>query len=160
MELEILKYKIPIAIGVALTAIKEFFGVYVFNEWHIAGFVFIAVFFDTFTGVWKAAKRKEIHSGAYGKVIEKAVLYFVVMILAHVLTNFTQEPGFAEHLRWVRYAIYFTLISREVLSAVENIEDIRPGTFPAWLVVRLRAVEATGDPRKLTESDNDNNHHL
>ena len=155
MSAEVIKYKVPVAVGTTAAVFKDIFHVYIFNEWHIAGFVFIAVFFDTLTGVWKAAKRKQINSNAYGKVIEKCVLYFVVLILAHILTNFTQEPGFSEHLRWVRYAVYFTLISREVLSSVENIEVIRPGTFPAWLITRLRNVEATGDPTKLTKRDNE-----
>jgi phage-related holin len=156
---DLLKYKLPIAIGALFTAIKELFGVYIFTEWHIAGFVFVAVGVDTLTGVWRAAKRKQINSAAYGRIIEKVILYFLCMVLAHVLTNFTSEPGFAEHLRWVRYAVYFTLISREVLSSVENIEAIRPGTFPEWLTIRLKKAHDTGDIRDLIAKKDENDNH-
>lgn len=146
---DLLKYKLPVAVGAIFTAMKELFGIYFFAEWHIAGFVFVAIFVDTITGVWRAAKNKTINSHAYGRIIEKIILYFLCMVLAHVLTNFTSEPNFAEHLRWVRYGVYFTLISREVLSSVENIEYIRPGTFPGWLTVRLKKANISGNPRDL-----------
>lgn len=98
------------------------------------------VFADTFTGVWKAKKKGEaITSKAFSKTVTKVMLYFLTIIMCHVIdTQFLNVSWLpASVLQLVAGFIAFI----EFKSVMENVSDILGVPLWSWIKQKLNRTE-------------------
>lgn len=116
----------------------DFFRIYVFSDWEFVKWLAVLMVVDTALGIIKHWFTKDISSKGYGMVGKKLIVYSAVMILAHVLSNFTVKNLPVTTLQWFGSFGCTVLMVREGLSIIENIEAILPGFFPKSIVSRLK----------------------
>lgn len=112
---------------------------YVFADWEFLKFLTIAVVIDTLLGYYKHWKAKTLSSIGSNGLIEKFVLYSIVLVISHVMANFTvggePMPG-AKYFTWLAYS---GMMIREVLSVFENLGEICPTLPIKGILKRLRS---------------------
>lgn len=139
------KFKLPIllsAMGAPLLAIVE---KYIFSDWEFLFFLFVLMFLDTATGIWKHWLKGTVSSQGFGGVIVKTIVYGVFLIVIHVFVSFPKKPLVAELLVWLENVGYLAIIVREGISIIENLEAIKPGLIPKWLTKRLKDFDEHGN---------------
>ena len=122
--------------------IAEFLQMYVVGDCHWVLYLAVLMTLDTLLGFTKHWMTHTVSSKGWGDVGIKLLLYSAVLILGHVLGNVEVAAGTGTaHLTWFKTFACIFLILREALSIVENIEEIKPGFFPKWLVKRLYVIQ-------------------
>lgn len=111
---------------------------YVFSDWAFLKYLIVLVTIDTILGVVKHYKTKDLSSKAFGDLGSKLLVYTSVMIMANVLTHFSVGGEEQTYLQWFGTFCCTSLIIREALSIIENVEAIFPGFFPKWIIKRLQ----------------------
>jgi phage-related holin len=134
--------KVVIMAMTSWAAISAIFNKYIFADWDFGFVLALFVLLDTSTGIWKAWKLKRVSSHKLGGVFTKIVLYAVVLMVVHGLTNFSG----GDRLLWVKDGVYLGLLVREGLSILENVSRINPNLVPKWLLVRLSEFDEQGKP--------------
>ena len=129
--------KMIILLAAPLTPLLEVIEKYVFGDWEFVKFLVVAMALDTVLGFVKHWIRKDISSKAWGMISRKVVIYAAVLILAHIMCNFKIGNQVVESFIWFRYFACSALMVREAISIIENIEEISPGFFPAWVIKKL-----------------------
>ncbi len=135
------KYYFSFIIAFPVSYIADFVERYVFGDCHWVIYLAVLVVLDTILGFTKHWLSNTVSSRGWGDVGVKLLLYSSVLILGHVLghVEVAAESGTSQ-LSWFKTFSCIFLIVREALSIVENIEEIKPGFFPAWLVKRLYVI--------------------
>ena len=66
----------------------------------------------------------------------KLIIYSALLIVSHVLGNFTVEGGNIESYTWFKSVVCNALIIRESISIVENTSKLYPNLVPrsTWLI--------------------------
>lgn len=137
--LEAAAWKFAVVGSTIITGFQAIVNHYILNhsEWIQA--IMMAVACDTITGVWKSLENRKFSSYRLGAVFTKIILY---ALLIRVFMDVEQIPSvIAKAFAQMGYG---TILVRETLSLVENVEAIRPGTFPKWFVKRLDDFDNTG----------------
>lgn len=106
---------------------------YVFNHSGWVQAIMIAVCIDTITGVWKSIKNRTFNSYNFGSLMIKAIVYALFVFVLGGLWQVEHETS-----KLIANLGYSAILFREALSVVENIEDIRPGSVPAWITDKLK----------------------
>lgn len=130
-----------VLLGFTLAPFMTFIEKYLFSDWEFLGWVFLFVFLDTLTGVWKAIKRKDLNSKSFGGVVIKIIVFSIFLIVIHALKDFTVGGKSSGWFDWVDNAAYGTLMVREAISIFENLAIIAPNFFPVKWIDRLRGIE-------------------
>jgi phage-related holin len=107
---------------------------------------------DTVTGIWKARKNNSLETGVMAKLLTKAALYAITFFLGYTLTIVTDQWGFAQVFTFAGYSLHYFMIARESLSILENMEEIKPGSTPAWLMKYFKVYVKTGKTPENTAS--------
>lgn len=139
-----------------LTIFRELFAKYIFNDWQFFGFLFVLMTADTFFAMMKVIRTDGWRSLSFAKVDRfwiKGLLYFGVLVLAHILGNFLIHGKPFSYFTWVEYFLCSYMIAREGFSVAKNINSISPGTVPIWLIERLDKFQKTGNVKDLTKDD-------
>jgi toxin secretion/phage lysis holin len=140
------KMKLPLLLAAIWLPILGIIEKYLFSDWDFLVFLFIVIALDTVTGVWKHFKKGTVSSQGFGGVIIKTIIYGMFLILVHALVSFPNKPAAAQDIADLLELFgYSGMIFREGLSVIENIEEIRPKTFPSWLIKRLKNFDENGD---------------
>lgn len=127
---------------------------YIYSDWEFAGFLVTLVVVDSVLGFYKAWKSKSISSRAFGRVMEKVLLYSCALIAGHVVTVvFSSKPLMAGIFEWFNNLLLAGIVVRESLSIFENIAEIKPGLLPAWLMKRFRLFDDSGKLKDLIEGE-------
>ena len=128
-------------VSIPLSPIAELFERYVFGDWEFVKFLTVLIFLDTVLGFLKHYLAHDVDSRAFAMIAKKLIAYSAVMILSHVLSNFAVGGEAVESFVWFRYFACSALMVREGISIIENLEDIMPGFFPAWVIRRLKGFD-------------------
>jgi len=142
-------------IASTLSYFKIALGDYVFNDWQYLGFLTVLVTIDTILGTYKAIKNKSLESKAYGRVLEKVLLYASVLVVAHVMTRFTIAGRESGLLNWFDDLMLTAIMVREAISIMENIAEIKPDLLPTWLMKRFKKFDETGKLKDLINGDDE-----
>lgn len=137
--------------AVSLGTIKSIVEKYIFSDWEFLMFLVVLVACDTILGFYKAWKSKTIESKAWGQVIEKFLLYSMVLIVANVLTKFTVNGDTSSIFNWIDDVFFGALLVREAISILENIGEIKPDFLPAWILKRLKKFDDSGKVKDLID---------
>lgn len=81
---------------------------------------------------------KDVSSEGFGMIAKKLIVYSAVMILSHVLANYSVDGSAITTLQWFRTFSCSFLMVREALSIVEKIEAVLPGFFPESIINHLK----------------------
>lgn len=122
--------------------IAELIERYVVGDCHWVVYLAVLMVLDTILGFTKHWITHTVSSKGWGDVGIKLLLYTAVLILGHTLGSAEIAAGTGTgHLAWFKTFSCVFLMVRETISIVENIEEIKPGFFPRWLVKRLYIVQ-------------------
>ena len=130
--------KTVIAVSISLAAINDAFREYFFQDWQFAYYLAILILIDTILGLWRNLKSRTISSRGFARFFEKVALYFIVLILTHVLTHFRIEGEPVRLLGWIDDSFFVAMIIREAISILENIAVIYPELIPNSLLNKLK----------------------
>lgn len=120
-----------------LTAVSEGFQ-YVYQDWEFAKWIAIAIFIDTFLGVWKHLVHKDASSESFfSRFTKKIVIYIFLMILSNFASHATVEGSTVGAMQWIGTYICVFMMVREIFSIIENIQAIYP-IFPKNFVKRMK----------------------
>lgn len=138
---------ISIAIlALPLSFLQEIFQTYIFRDWEFAKFLVVAVIVDTMCGLIKSIVLNNVSSSAWGMIAKKIIIYSAVLILSHVMANFSIAGKKIISFEWFQYFACSALLIREAISIVENIAVIFPGLLPTSILKRLKDFNSrTGD---------------
>lgn len=141
-------------VSLPINAVLNFCSVYIFSDWAFVRYLLVAIVLDTVLGFIIHWRDKDLSSKAYGMIAKKLITYSAVLILSHIVTKFTINGQPVETLAWFGTFACTSLMVRETLSIIENIEDIYPGFFPKSIIKRLKMFDSeTGD--RLHKNKND-----
>ena len=129
----------------ALSLITAFFAKF-FGEMDLTvlGILILVTTLDTATGIWKAKKNRNMETGVMAKLLTKAALYAITFLLGYTLTIVTDQWGFSHFFTFAGYSLQYFMIARESLSILENMEEIKPGSTPGWLMKHFKVYVKTG----------------
>ena len=136
------KYLCSFFVALPVSWLAEFLEHYVFGDCHWV--IYLAVLFsvDAILGFTKHWLNGTTSSKGFGDAAIKLLLYTAVLILGHVFGHVEAAAGGqSQNLTWFKTFSCVFLMVREGISIVENIEEIRPGFFPKWLVKRLYVIQ-------------------
>lgn len=121
---------------------------YVFADWQFLIFLLILVGIDTALGLVHAFNKSQLDSNGFGQVIKKLTIYFILLILSHVLVHFTVDGHENVLFSWFNTAVYSSLMTREAISIVTNLGKLYPGLVPPFIVKRLKDFDENGTERQ------------
>jgi len=128
--------------GWALAPIIQFINKYVFSDWEFLKFLFVICSVDTILGFLKAMKYREVSSKGFAMVFKKIMVYTSVLIVTHVLMNFTINNKGLILFGWFDSVIFSAIVVREAISIFENIASIDPTLIPASILKYLKQFNA------------------
>jgi phage-related holin len=131
--------KLTVLCSVAYTTTQAFLEDYVFTHSGWVEVIVFAVIGDTITGIIKSVKQKKFSSYKFGALMVKGVIYGLFVLILGGLYKVENDT-----MRLLATLGYSAIVVREVLSFVENVEIIRPNTFPKWLISRLEHFDEEG----------------
>ncbi len=136
------KIKCTFFAAIPFSFLAEVLERYVVGDCHWVLYLAVLMALDTLLGFTKHWLTNTVSSKGWGDVGTKLLLYSSVLVLGHVLASVELAAGTGTaHLAWFKTFACVFLIVREALSIVENIEEIKPGFFPKWLVKRLYIIQ-------------------
>ena len=142
-------------IALPISPFVELFERYVFGDWEFVKWLIVLVCVDTGLGFIKHWMSKDISSKAYGMIAKKLIIYSGVLVLSHVMANFSIAGSIVDSFVWFRYFACTALMVREALSIIENVEEICPGFFPKAVINKLKGFDnTTGKKEVNNESTN------
>jgi phage-related holin len=112
-------------------------------SWELTIALMSMVLMDTGLGFLKHLKLKTVSSSGFSGFMIKLLLYWCILKVGNWLSLI---PFFGMS----GDVIICGMMVREAISIAENIEVIRPGTFPQWIVKRLKDFDDDG---KVNESN-------
>ncbi|MCA8831965.1 bacteriophage holin [Hymenobacter pini] len=110
---------------------------YLFDDWQFLGFLMVLIVVDTITGVFRSWRQRQVSSRAFSRIFTKVLIYLALLVLAHVMTNFTVHGKVNVLFQWFDTFIYSAMMAREALSLLENLAGIEPTLIPKALLKRL-----------------------
>lgn len=139
-----------------LTIFRELFAKYIFNDWQFVGFLFVLITADTIFATLKVIRTQGWRSLSFKeseRFLIKCFLYFGVLVLAHVLGNFTIHGKPFTYFTWVEYFLCSYMIAKEGFSVAKNINSVGPRFVPDWLIDRLDKFQGSGILKDLVKDD-------
>jgi phage-related holin len=136
--------RITVFLAGCLSIISEFVNEYMFCDWQFFTYLTILMFLDLILGVWKHIILETISSAGWGKAIKKFVIYGIVLILAHVMENYSINGTKNILFAWMPIMMYSILMVKESISILENIGVIYPNFIPKWLLSKLKEYDKNG----------------
>ena len=99
-------------IALPLSPLLELFERYVFGDWEFVKWLIVLVCVDTVLGFVKHWLSKDISSKAYGMIGRKLIIYSCVLILSHVMGNFSIAGQVVDSFGYKSFFILEKLISQ------------------------------------------------
>lgn len=132
------KLAIMFLVAMPVSAILEFINKYLYHDTDYLIFLGVLIALDTILGFCKHWITGDVSSQGFADFGKKILLYASVLILSNVLMHFTINGAAPIYTSWFGTFSCTMLMVRESISIVENIEAIRPGFFPLWVIKRLK----------------------
>jgi len=139
-----LKIELFFMLGWVCAAIGMLFEKYIFADWEFFIFISILVIIDFIMAVYGAWKRKAISSSKFSKIINKMLIYSLVLIATHAISHFKIGGKDLMILNWVQIGIYTSMMVREFLSILENAGALG-FIVPKFFLKRFEAFDETGE---------------
>ncbi len=144
------KLKIVMMAGVLGSPFIRLFEKYIFNDWQFLIFLVIIIFCDTAVGFIKHYLKNSISDAGFGKFFKKIIIYGFTLHLCHILTHYQVNGAVNAIFNWVDDMIYAAIMTREAISILQHLGEIKPDLLPSWILKRLKKFDETGDIKNLT----------
>lgn len=131
-------------LSLPLSLIIDVFEQYIFKDWVFLVYLIVLIFIDSILGLAKAWRKNQVSSSGWKMIFTKLIMYFTVLILAHVIANFSVAGNSIIIFQWVQTFICCAIIVREAISIMENIGEIYPNLLPKWILAKLKEFDETG----------------
>ncbi len=131
--------------GVLVSPFLSWIEKYIFNDWEFLIFLTTAVSIDTVLGLIKSWKRGNISSKGCGGIIYKMISYSAILVILHIMSNFTIDKNSFTVFSYVKVLGYSSLIVKEAISIVENIACINNTFLPKWILKKLQQFDDKGE---------------
>lgn len=143
-------FYLPIILSIPLSfsTTASFIEQYVFRDWEFLKYLMILVVIDTVVSWIYHLKNKDFSSKGFGMIAIKLIIYSSLLIVSHVIGNFTVEGGSIESYTWFRSVVCNALIIRESISIVENASKLYPGLVPQRIKKYLDDFDENGSLKK------------
>lgn len=138
----------PILIALPLSPIVDWIEKYIFKDWEFLKFLVVLIIVDTLISWVFHLKQKDFSSKGFGMILTKIFVYGCLLIVAHVLGEYTIDGQTTTTFTWFRSLMCTALIVRESISIVENSGKINPSLVPVWVRKYLREFDENGFLRK------------
>lgn len=146
--------------GHALSPVVQFVEKFLWNDWDFVVSLAVMVTLDTICGLWRAWREGSISSKALGRVFIKIIVYAIVLIAVHSLTNFTvhgeRNSIIAAIIPYFDAVCYGSIMIREALSIVENLSKLGHKVLPNFILKRLTDFDENGLPTKAGQKTENN----
>lgn len=131
-------------------AIPALIDKYIFRDWHFATALLIAIGVDTIIKLISEFKKGTLHSGKFGKLFMKLVVYGLALIVVHNINDYLMEQGkdlpyFIDLVKYMGAAIYLGMLFRELLSINENMAALGFRLLPKFITKRLETFDTEGN---------------
>lgn len=142
-----LSFYFPILLSVPLSfpLATQFIEKYIFRDWEFLKYLMILIVVDTLVSGAYHLKNKDLSSKGFSMIMTKLIVYSAILIVSHVIGNFTVEGGNVEVYTWFRAVACNALIIRESLSIVENAGKLSPSLVPQRIRKYLSDFDEFGD---------------
>ncbi len=137
-------YGLQLTVTLAAAGLLKWLEKYIFGDWEYMLFLLLLIVGDTLLGFYLAWRSHTIESRAWAKIVEKLITYFSLLIVCHILADYTIDGQKFEYFAWAKHLGYSALIVRESISIIENAGKIRPNLLPTWILKRLQKFDKTG----------------
>ncbi|MEI7585571.1 phage holin family protein [Runella sp.] len=127
-----------------LKTLLEIVNIYLFDDWQLLASLLIITHIDTILGVWLATIRKQISSKGFSGYFIKHIVYMLLLIAFHVLTNLKIKGKPVVFFFWINNAFCVAILVRELISIVEKVGAIKPDLIPPWILSYLKKFDSTG----------------
>lgn len=131
-------------LSLPLSLIIDLFEQYIFKDWTFLIYLIVLVFIDSLLGLAKAWRKNQVSSHGWKMIFTKLIMYFTVLILAHVVANFSVAGNSIIIFQWVQTFICCAIIVREAISILENVGEVYPNLLPKWILAKLRDFDEHG----------------
>lgn len=144
-----LSFYFPILLSVPLSfpLATQFIEKYIFRDWEFLKYLMILIVIDTLVSWVYHIKNKDFSSKGFSMIITKLFIYSAILIVSHVMGNFTVEGGNVEIYTWFRAVVCNALIIRESISIVENAARVSPTLVPQRIRKYLSDFDEFGDKK-------------
>jgi phage-related holin len=115
-----LYFPVLLSIPISFSNTASFIEKYVFRDWEFLKYLMILIVIDTLVSWVYHIKNKDFSSKGFSMIITKLFIYSAILIVSHVMGNFTVEGGNVEIYTWFRAVVCNALIIRESISIGEN----------------------------------------
>lgn len=138
----------PLLVAIPLSPIVDLIEKYIFKDWEFLKFLVVLIIVDTLISWVFHLKQKDFSSKGFGMILTKIFVYGCLLIVAHVLGEYTIDGQTTTTFTWFRSLMSTALIVRESISIVENSGKINPNLVPVWVRKYLREFDENGFLRK------------
>lgn len=142
-----------LSIPVSFSNTASFIEKYVFRDWEFMKYLLILIVVDTAVSWIYHIKNKDFSSKGFSMIITKLFIYCAILIVAHVVGNFTVEGGNVEVYTWFRAVVCNALIIRESISIIENAAKVNPTLVPQRVRKYLYDFDEFGDKKPKKENN-------
>lgn len=132
------KFPVIFLVSVPLSGFLDFVAKYIYHDTDYLIWLCVLITLDTVLGVIKHWIKSDISSDGFGAFGKKILIYSSVLILSNCMMHFTIEGSAPVYTSWFGTFCCSYMMVREALSIVENIEAIKPGFFPLWVIKKLK----------------------
>lgn len=137
-------FPIFLSIPISFSNTTLFIEQYVFRDWEFLKYLMILIVVDTLVSWVYHIKNRDFSSKGFAMIITKLIIYCALLIVSHVLGNFTIEGGSIESYAWFKSIICNALIIRESISIVENTSKLCPNLVPSRIKKYLADFDENG----------------
>ena len=148
-------FYLPILLSVPLSWVSaiSFVEKYIYSDWEFLKYLMILIILDTIISWVYHLMIKDFSSKGFGMIAIKLLIYSALLIVSHVIGNFTVEGGNVEVYAWFRAVVCNALIIRESISIIENAAKVNPSLVPQRVRKYLADFDEKGSPKKNEELD-------
>lgn len=136
--------KTKIALTILLATPIHYLEIYIFSDWAFVIFMLVLVGIDVLCATLKLWKNKSISSTDFGLILLNCIIYAMVLVVAHVLTNVAIHGEKIIIFKWIDYVVYSGILVHVSISIFEKITYLKPGFFSSAILKRLKQFDAEG----------------
>lgn len=141
-------FPIFLSLPLSFVSTTAFIEEYIFSDWEFLKYLMILIIVDTIISWVYHLKNKDFSSKGFSMVLTKLLIYGSILIVAHVIGNFTIKGGNVEIYTWFNSVACNTLIIRESISIIENAAKINSNLVPQRIRKYLADFDENGSKKK------------
>lgn len=137
-------YVLPLIVAIPISPIVDLTEKYLFKDWEFLKFLVVLIIIDTIISWIYHILHKDFSSKGIGMIFIKLIVYAALLIVGHVLGNYTIDGHASETFTWFRSLMCTALLVRESISIIENVGKLNPNLVPLQIRKILKDFDENG----------------